>query len=343
MNPTIEDVARKACVSKATVSRVLNKSEKVLDETARKVERAIEELGYVPNAIAQNFRKQESHVLLVIASNFTNPFYAHILSGISDAAQAHGYNAFINSCHGNKSQEFLKKIFEARQADGVILLSINKDDVWLKDFSDHYPVVQCAEYVDGADLPSVSIDNYAAMRGIMQYLLNAGHRHIGIISAANDYISTAQREQAYYDAMDCLHAEETVKNIVRAATDYTFSSGAQAAMELLRENPQITAIACVSDVLALGAISEIQRQGLRVPEDISVVGFDDVDYTKMFHPYLTTVEQPCYQLGVRSVELLCQMINGKRYTPKTLLPYRLHIRESTVSIQGEPETASEHA
>lgn len=328
---TIEDVAQAANVSVATVSRVLNNGSTVTDKSRNAVIAAIKDLGYVPNIAARNFRKRESRVILVVAPNFTNPFYAHILDGISDAARAHNYNAFISSHNENSHGEFLKNAFETRQIDGAILLASTMNDEWLGDLARKYPLVQCAEYVDALNIPSVSIDNYSAMREIINHLIQIGHRRIALISSTNCYISTKLREKAYNDAIRAANFE-IEPMITFAAENYTFESGMTAAQQLMSLPRSPTAIACVSDVLALGAMAEIQRRGKSVPGDISVAGFDDVDYTKMAHPYLTTIEQPCYEMGKRSVELLLNYMQGNTNESRIFMNYTFQQRESTAKL-----------
>ena len=323
------DVAKEAGVSVATVSRVINNSDTVTQETINKVRLAIDKLSYTPNVTARNLRKHESQMILVLAPNFTNPFYAHVLNGISEAAQERGYSAFICSYKETDPEDFLCRMLETRQADGAILLASTPDYSWLETLSRKYPIVQCAEYIEDAEICSVSIDNYAAMREAIAYLLNIGHRRIGLITSNNNYISTQQRERGYYNELAALKSNGIRSAIAYAAEDYTFESGVKAMRELLDAGNPPTAVACVSDVLALGAISEIQSRGLSVPDDISVMGFDDVDYTKMFHPFLSTVAQPCYDIGCRSVELLCDQVQNGLTPQRVFLPHKLKIRETT--------------
>lgn len=326
---TVVDVAREAHVSVATVSRVINNSDVVASETIDRVRKAIEKLDYTPNATARNLRRQESQMILVLAPNFFNPFYAHILNGISEAAQALGYNAFICGYKDDNPKDVLYRMLETHQAIGAILLASIQKYSWLEDLAKRYPIVQCAEYIDGAKVSSVSIDNYSAMREAIAYLVDIGHRRIGLITSKNDYISTFQREKGYRDELAGQIEARASLSIAYAAEDYTFKSGILATKELLDSDNIPTAIACVSDVLALGAISEIQRRGLSVPEDISIIGFDDVDYTKMFHPFLTTISQPCYDLGITSVNVLFELIRNKGGYKKVVLPYAIKIRETT--------------
>lgn len=189
-NVTIEDVAREAMVSVATVSRVVNESGRVSEATARRVRQAIDKLGYVPNPSARNLRRGESKVVLIMVPNFTNPYYSHILSGICDAAQFLGYSAFISSDKDANQEKIFTSMMEGRRADGTIFLTCCYDDAWLGKYVDRYPIVQCAEAVDNVPLPYVSIDNYGAMCELVRHVRQLGHEKIAYVNIENRFLST---------------------------------------------------------------------------------------------------------------------------------------------------------
>lgn len=334
---TIEEVAKYAGVSVATVSRVLNNSESVRPSTAQKVAEAIKHLDYIPNISARNLRRSESRVILTLAPNFSNPYYSRILTGIGDLAKDRGYSVLIcntASCTANEKQ-FLKML-DTRRTDGAILLGCRTSSHWIRPYAENYPLVQCCEYVPELDTPTVSIDNYSAAKETVQYLISLGHKRIAMLSAENDFISTRLRRQGYADALKAagLYAGEEL--IAAADADYSFSSGLAATEKLLCATPRPTAIFCVSDILALAAISRAQESGLNVPRDLAVTGFDDVDYTTMFHPHLTTVAQPCYEMGQESVKILLSMLAGEKIeNPRTFLSHKLVVRESAAPRENE--------
>lgn len=328
---TMADVAREAHVSVATVSRLLNNQDLVSPDTAERVYAAIQKLSYEPNLLARNFRRNESRVILILSPNFTNPYYVRILSGIGDAATELGYSALIFNTADEITRErealdFLKK----RRADGAILMASDIGCEWLLEYASRHPLVQCSEYDPEVDIPHVSIDNYLAAMHTLEYLIDLGHRRIAIISSENDYISTSLRMKGYKDTLEKHAITPREDYIIYASRDYSFKSGKMKAKELLAVTPRPTAIFCISDTLALGAITAAKEMGYRVPEDVTVIGFDDVEHTTMFHPYITTVAQPCYELGRRSVQLLyAQMTQGKDIPRKLILEHQLIIRESS--------------
>lgn len=328
---TIIDVAREAGVSIATVSRLINKKAKVSPQTAARIYVAIEKLDYVPNLAGRNLRKNESGVILILAPNFTNPYYAHILSGIGDTAAEFDYSALIiNTASEIKRKRSALEMLKKHRADGAILLSSELGCDWLLEFASVYPCVQCSEYDPEIDIPHISIDNYAATIEVMEYLIQLGHRQIAMISSENLYISTRQRLDAYQDTLKMYEIELREDYVIYASRDYSFNSGKQKARELLELDNPPTAIFCISDTLALGAITTAKEMGFKVPEDVTVIGFDDVEFTTMFHPYISTVVQPCYELGKKSMELLFAQINQNTdLLRQQFLDHELIIRESS--------------
>lgn len=329
---TIEQVARCAQVSVATVSRVLNNSPTVRPATAERVRSAIRELHYIPNQSARNLRRNESRVLLALAPNFSNPYYSRILTGIGDLAREREYSVLIcNTAGSGENERHFLTMLERHRADGAILLGCHRDYTWLGDLSERFPIVQCCEYVPELNAPSVSIDNYAAAFETVTFLQTLGHRKIAMIGADNLYISTRLRQQGYRDAMTAAGCVPPASYYEEADADYSFASGQEAAKKILTLESRPTAIFCISDILALSVISVAQEIGLRVPEDLTVTGFDDVDYTTMFHPFLTTVAQPCYEMGRQSTALALDLLQGsaEKTAERSFIPHRLVERESS--------------
>ncbi len=336
INVTIEDVAREAMVSVATVSRVVNESGRVSEATARRVRQAIDKLGYVPNPSARNLRRGESKVVLIMVPNFTNPYYSHILSGICDAAQFLGYSAFISSDKDANQEKIFTSMMEGRRADGTIFLTCCYDDAWLGKYVDRYPIVQCAEAVDNVPLPYVSIDNYGAMCELVRHVRQLGHEKIAYVNIENRFLSTRQRKQGYCDSVSGGPSGRPVRSeYVVGTEDYSYESGIAAAERLLSLQDRPTAILCGSDMLALGVVSKARELGLSVPGELSVTGFDDVDYAKMFHPYITTVAQPCYELGWTSMQKLKDCIEkAENDNVHIVMPHKLKLRESTAGPEN---------
>lgn len=327
---TMMDVARKAGVSIATVSRVLSGQAKVAPELAARVSNAVRELAYEPNFTAQNLRRNESRTLVIITPNITNPYYANIMAGIAQGAQERGYSSFIFNTEGKKElEEQILERLKKHQADGAILLAAELGSDWIYDYAKEYPVVQCSEFDPHFPVPRVCVDNYQAAQDVMAYLISLGHTRIGTISIENSFHSTASRLRGYRDALEKAGLPVTEDYIRFATQGYTFKMGLKAARSLLAQEKRPTALFCVSDMLALGAIAAAREMGFHVPNDVTVVGFDDVEYTTMFHPYVTTIVQPCFQIGRTAVDLVCGLIQRQPVPLEVILPHELMVRESS--------------
>ena len=343
---TILDVAKAANVSTATVSRVLNKTGSISQATTQKVLAAANQLGYEPNMLARSFRKQETRIVLVLVPNFTNPYYTNIMSGISDTTRRLGYSSFICNTQGDPQQEKdVLEMLSRRRADGAILLGTPLGTHWLKKYADTYPIVQCSEYDPEIPIPHVAIDNYQAALDVVKFLVGQGHRRIATISSKNNFISTRLRQQGYEDGLKAAGIEAREAYVLHASVDYSFESGQQAARTLLQRKDRPTALFCISDVLAQGALLAAEEMGIQVPKQLTVIGFDDVEETTRYHPYITTLAQPCYEIGVKAAELLREYI--KHPPPKSsdfftrqyefILPHKLIERESSAPAAMETE------
>ena len=328
---TIKDVAVEAGVSVATVSRLVNGMSTVSGATAAKVQETIEKLGYEPNQMARNLRKKETRVILIVCPNVTNPYYAHILAGITEASYKKGFSAVMYTTNSDPERELegIQMLYKGR-VDGAILMDGLRDYEVFHHAASRFPIVQCSEFVDTESAPAVCIDNYQASRDMMAHLMGLGHTRIALISSNNDYISTRIRTQAYKDSL--LEANLTVypEYIKLGSSDYSFQSGRACALELLKMENRPTAIFCISDTFALGSISAAKELNIATPQELSISGFDDVEYTTMHHPYITTIAQPCYEMGQTSAQILFDRLEKQSTeTGLVYLDHQLVVREST--------------
>lgn len=329
---TIEEVAKESGVSVATVSRVINRKGKVTGATRQKVLAAVAKLNYHPNAWGRSLRKGQSRILLILVPNITNPYYSPIVHGIEDMARRSQYQTMLCITDGSQAQtNSYFELLHNGNADGVILMDAKKDDMEISELAKGFPSVQCCEYCSDESVGHVSIDNFKAAYEMTHFLCSVGHRKIGFIGAANEFISTAQRRLGYEKALSEEKISAEPQYIVSAEKDYNFSSGVRAARDLLSLPDRPTALFCISDVIALGALRAAEDMGLRVPEDLTVVGFDDVEYATMFRPMLTTVSQPCYQLGKTSCELLLEQLNGLP-ARSVFLEHKIVLRDSSAGV-----------
>lgn len=327
--PTIQDVAKTAGVSVATVSRVLNNSGSVAQGTRDAVLDAIRQLNYRPNLLGRNLRRTESRLVLTLLPTIANPFYARIVKGIEDIACKNRYNVMLCNTDSDVNRELIYlEMLKNRLADGVILMAPVIDSSELSAIGAEFPVVQCCEYKEGANVSLTSIDNYDAAKKAVKHLIALGRKRVAMVSCLNNFLSTIQREQGYKAVMEEAGQELGDRSVVYG--DYSFISGYRAALGLLAQNERPDAIFAISDVMAIGVLKAAREKGLKVPEDLAVVGFDNISFASMCSPMLTTVSQPKYDLGCTAMGLLVRTIRGElRGSEEIVLENELVIREST--------------
>lgn len=325
--PSIVAVAKLAGVSIATVSRVLNNSKPVNADTRRRVEQAVAQLGYRTNAAGRSLAMAQSQLLLVLVPDFANPFYAQIVQGVESVTRGRGYRLLLAGASSSQAPHgtALDALYN-RLADGVINLAHLDDDPGLLAELRQLPWVNCSEFLPDAGLPYVSIDHRQAAVEVVQYLLNRGHRRIAIISADETYHWARWRHEGYAQALGRAGFAADPE-LVQVASSTEYEAGAQAAGRLLALVEPPTAVFAVSDTLAIGAIKALRRAGRRVPQDIAVVGFDDLPLSAVFEPALTTIGQPMRELGAAAAEMLLARLAGQS-PPSRTLPHRLVVRDS---------------
>ncbi|WP_099159565.1 LacI family DNA-binding transcriptional regulator [Virgibacillus ndiopensis] len=325
---TIHEVAQKAGVSAATVSRVINNRNTVSEKTRMRVEQAIHELEYEPSVLGRNLRNSESRLLLVLIPSISNPFYSEIINGIEDTAIAQGYNILLCETDSNPNREAIYfNMIRNRLADGIISMdpTVNKEK--LIELANTYPIVQCSEYEKDGSISYVTIDNELAAYQAVKHLIKLGQKKIALINSDEKFLYARERRQGYEKAMREFGLP--IKSEWIYITDQLgFQSGQQAMRVLLNLADRPTAVFAVSDILAIGALKEININDLRVPQDIAIVGFDKISFSNMTHPTLTTVAQPMYKMGCLSVNMLINKIRGKK-VDSIVMDHELVIRQST--------------
>lgn len=327
---TIQDVAKKAGVSVATVSRVLNKNQKVTQKSALKVERAIRELDYHPNFLARDLRKAESNRILVLLQTISNPFYATIVRGIEDVARRHGYSIMLCNTDSDleREKEYLTLLYK-KMVQGAIFLDTEMSTEQLNELAENNSLVLCCEYRKGVNVPHVMIDNYRAAKTIVEHLIGFGHRKIGLICGDRHLESTMLRYNGYVDALK-EHGIAMEDNFIFQSSESSFQMG-QRAVETLLYKSAPTAIFSMSDIMAIGALKALHKKGIRVPQEMAVAGFDGIEYSAVSVPGLTTIKQPNYEMGCAAMELLIQKMHNETIANEELIfEYELLIRESTL-------------
>ena len=325
---TIQDVARIAGVSTATVSRVINNRNVVSEKTAVKVEKAIHELNYEPSVLGRNLRTSESRLLLVLIPSIANSFYTEIIRGIEDTAIEFGYNILLCQTGSNPKRESIyMNLVRNRLADGIISMDPAVDKVRLTELAKNYPIVQCSEYDENGNISYVTIDSKLAAYQAVKYLIQIGHKKIGFINSDNKYLYARDRYEGYVKALKEFNIPINTDWICNVE-NVGFEEGQRVMRVLLSHVDRPTAVFADSDMSAIGALKEINANGLRVPNDIALIGFDNIEVSKVSHPTLTTISQPMYRMGSESARMLITKISGESVA-NVILSHELLIREST--------------
>lgn len=330
---TIKDIAAESGVSLSTVSLVMNNNPRISQATRERVLQTIERLGYQPNRMARALAWRRSRTLAVLLPQlrhtFADVYFGEILSGIHDRASKLGYKIMLEVAR----QEFVERkehlqLFDQKIVDGILFVGANERHRFLADFADgqrpfllvnNYSKVHPLNYV-------VSNYRYGAWQAA-QHLVRLGHRHIGCIAGG---LSEIQTSRDILDAFREVLAEQRIPFSDDWLADgwLTEEGGAKATASLLERHPELTAIFALNDKMALGAIRQLTDQHIRVPEDVAVVGFDDIPQASYAVPSLTTVHQPLYEIGKLACERLIELIHGRLSHVREVLPIYLQIRES---------------
>jgi LacI family transcriptional regulator len=318
---TLRDVAAAAGVHPATASRALNPETRILvsEDTARRVTAAAAKLGYRPNPVARSLRTRRSHTVGVLIPDLNNPLFPPIVRGLEDKLAAAGYVALIGNTDADASRERL--IFEqmrARHVDGFVLATATLHDRLLADVAAaDLPVVLMNRLSQDYSFSSVSVDNEQGARMAISHLTRLGHTRIAHIAGPQEASTGLSRLRGFRESM-AAHGLEVREDLIAYAARYTVEEGARCTRELLTARGGFTAVAAANDMLAVGCYAALDEAGLQCPDDISVIGFNDMPFIDRLRPPLTTVRFPHYQLGTEAAQLLLERI-GEREAPVKIL------------------------
>jgi LacI family transcriptional regulator len=335
---TLRDVAAAARVHPATASRALNPETRLLvsEDTARRVIAAAAKLGYRPNPVARSLRTRRSYTVGVLIPDLNNPLFPPIVRGLEDKLSAAGYVALLGNTDADASRERL--IFEqmrARHVDGFVLATVTLHDRLLAEAAAaDVPVVLMNRLSQDYSFPSVSVDNEQGARMAVTHLARLGHTRIAHIAGPQEASTGASRLRGFHDGM-AAHQLEVSQDLIVYASRYTVEEGSRCCRELLARQSGFTAVAAANDMLAVGCYTALDEAALQCPDDISVIGFNDMPFIDRLRPPLTTVRFPHYQLGTEAAQLLLERI-GERESPVKILYLapELVVRGSTAEPAG---------
>ncbi len=344
---TLKDVARRARVSVSTAARALGGYGYVSPSTRERVLRAARALDYHPNAVARSMIKGRTHTIGVVVSDSANPFFAAVVRGIEDVALPHGYGILLCNADEDPLKEAMYlNMLRQKRVDGVIVSPSDASSGALPGLlAAGVPLVQVDRRAPGLPADAVVVDNQAGVRAAVRHLACLGHRHIALIGGPARLYTGRERTKAFRDALRELGLP-AVEDWLLEGT-FKVDSGYQLAGRLLEVSPRPSAVFVANNLMTIGALLRFKEAGVRIPEDLAVVGFDDMDWAPILTPPLTAVAQPTFELGKTAATLLLERIHRPSLPPRVVtLPPRLVVREScgarlrrgTVEVAPGPST-----
>jgi LacI family transcriptional regulator len=328
---TISDVARRAGISAMTVSRVINNSGDISPETRERVEKAIADLGYVPNALARSLRFKQTKTLALVLADITNPFFTTLARGVEDAASEQGFSViFCNTDESeSKEAEYLNVVLQ-KQVDGLLLVPACCSGDSVTFLQEHKAtVVVLDRRMSDAKVDTVRCDSEEGAYRLTRHLLDLGHTRIAILSGPPAASTATDRVAGYRRALAEAGLESHAELVYHGEFDQ--ASGHQMALQALAVTPRPTALFAANNFITSGAFRAVRQAGLRVPEDISIVSFDDLPTASDMGPSLTVAAQPAYEMGRQATEILLTRLAGEgpAEPQEIVLPIEIIVRESS--------------
>ena len=328
---SLTDVAKHSGFSIATVSRVINESDQVTQETRDAVQRSMDELGYLPNRVARRLRQKggRRHLFGLILPDIQNPFNAEVARGIEDVAYANEFAVLLcNSDDKFKKEEFYINVMRAESVDGVILPPNQESNAAVLDLIERgMSVVIIDRALPEADVDTVEVDNFGGALEAVNHLIQLGHTRIGHISGPESISNSRSRRQGYEEALKAAGLNVNPDYILEG--DWKQEAGRSHAARLLELPTPPTALFVSNNLMAVGALEALHQKGLKVPEDVALIGFDDLPWAEALDPPLTVVRQPAYEVGQQAAEILLNRLgNPDAPIEKRRLKPQLVLRKS---------------
>jgi LacI family transcriptional regulator len=308
--PTVHDVAKRAGVSPITVSRVINNSGYISAETKTRVETAIKEIGYVPNTLARGLRSKRTNTLALVVTDITNPYFTSMARGVEDVAGASDYTViYCNTDESETKEEKYANILAQRQVDGVLLVPACGNANTIKFLvSNGIAVVVLDRQVLGMDADSVRSDSENGARQLTELLISLGHKRIAIITGPKDVSTAVDRVTGYKCALE---EASLAENELIYYGEFIQQNGYDSTKLAMLQSPKPSAMFAANNFILIGVVKALRELQLRVPEDVSVVGFDDFPESMLVKPFFTAAVQPAYEMGRLAAELLLKRISGE--------------------------------
>lgn len=335
---TIDDVARAAGVSKQTVSRAINNKGDISPKTRARILALINEMGYRPNRMAQAMNTSRSHMVGLVVPDITNPFFPEIVRAVQDAAMENGYTTLVCNTENSSEIEVMNELM-THGIDGLITFTHRAKDATVKAFANRFgPMLIINREVDHPNVTSLMVDNVEGAELAVEHLVKLGHKKIGMLTTELESTSNTRRVQGYHQGLNKAGLPDDPELLVQA--DPTLAGGYSAAQTLIGHRPDVTAIFAYNDLMAVGALRACRELGVMVPQDISVIGFDDIQIASMVTPTLSSIRVDKYQIGKLAFERIFSLIQDSTGTIETIkVRPKLMVRESTALISTFVQSA----
>lgn len=327
----IRDVAKLAGVAPITVSRVINKSGYISAETRERVHAAINQLGYIPNTLARSLRSRQTHMLALVLTDITNPFWTTVARGVEDVASDAGFNLIL--CNTDESEAEQDRYLQAllqKQVDGILLVPVtSKPDPVQFIQSQHVPVVVLDRHLPDVKADIVRCDSLGGAYQLAKLLFSQGHQRIAVLSGPRGVSTAEDRVLGFQQAQKEAGIEAQPELIFYG--EFNVQSGYQMAQQALALSPLPTAMLAGNNFIAIGALRALRDAGVSVPDSMAIVGFDDLPFYLVLDPFLTVAAQPAYEMGRRATELLLARLSGQAQDVfhEIVLPIELVVRSSS--------------
>jgi LacI family transcriptional regulator, galactose operon repressor len=329
--PTINDIARRAGLSKASVSRALNGKQDVDPETRKRVLKLAAQMGYVPSASARALSNGRSSSLGLLVPTLTWPWILEVLRGVAEEIERSGYSLILYTTSGGEDseREFMAQVVPAGAVDGLVLvIPLGMLDYIERLAKGGLPIVAVDDRGHYPDLPTVATTNIEGGRTATSHLIEQGRKRIAMLNGPHDFGCNRDRLEGYKSALQQAGLRFDPHRVTDS--DFKETGGASAMTTLLEADPRLDAVFVANDVMAFGAMRALRNSGRRVPDDVAVVGFDDIPASAMTHPPLTTVRQPLYEMGRTAASMVMAAVRGESISKRIELPTSLVIRDSSV-------------
>ena len=315
--PTIIELAKHAGVSKTTISRYLNGEAKghISPETQKRIKQAIEELNYRPNDLARGLKKKQTNVIGVITNDLTNVFFLQMIKGIEAELYRADYNMMVcNSAMSIDREIELLKMLDQKRMDGIIVIGLNMPAEHVTKLGIHAPIVLFERDAGKTGYDSIKIDNKTGVEMVMKHLIQKGYKRIAHIEGARESVVSKERKELFYKTMQ--EAGRTVRPEYVVAGNYSMDQAYEAMKQLCGLKVPPDAVFCSNDLMAFGAVRYLMEHNYRIPDDMAVAGYDDIDMAAMLRPELTTVHQPVLELARKGTRMLLNRIRQSKEIPE---------------------------